>query len=465
MLFTEPRFFILFAVVFSLYWAAKNHMARKLILLVSSYVFYGAWDWRFLFLIFFTTTLDFFLGKAMEDAPDQGRKKRFLLVSLISNLGVLAFFKYTNFFIDSAETLAANLGFAMNKVTLHIVLPVGISFYTFQSLSYSIDIYRGELKAERNWINLATFVAFFPQLVAGPIVRAVDFLPQLREPRTWQDVAVKTSLLLFAIGFFKKACVSDNIAFYADAVFDNVTDYTSLSAFIGVCLYAAQIYCDFSGYSDMAMGLAGLLGFKLMLNFRSPYIADSIIHFWHRWHISLSTWLRDYLYIPLGGNRYGALMRYRNLFITMLLGGLWHGANWTFVIWGALHGVALAANHAWRDYVAPKVGFTIPVFIGWIGTLSLVLLGWVFFRAPDAGAAFDVLGQVFGNHAGKDLPLLVLILPALLLAVHFLWRRYDVFLRIETLSPLAFTVVLALLAQLCLCLIPQGYQPFIYFQF
>jgi alginate O-acetyltransferase complex protein AlgI len=463
MLFVEPRFFLFFAIVFGLHWMLKSNTYRKYLLLLASYVFYAAWDWRFLSLIILSTVIDFWAGKKIETAQNPKIKKGFLLLSICMNLGVLGFFKYFNFFTDSFVDLLALFGAEASHTTLNIILPVGISFYTFQTMSYTIDVYRGKLKTEKHFSDFAFFVAFFPQLVAGPIVRALDFLPQLRQTKEWKDVAVKSLLLLFLIGFIKKACISDNIAFYVDLVFNDPHGYSQLAIMTATGLYAVQIYCDFSGYTDMAIAAAGLLGYRLTKNFDAPYLSASIIDFWRRWHISLSTWLRDYLYIPLGGNRNGELMRYRNLFLTMLLGGLWHGAAWTFVAWGALHGIALSLNHLWHD----KLKRTLPKTLGWAVTLWFVCLCWIFFRADGFEDAFFMARVYMGVlDAGQgSLPTLLLCLPVMLLGVHFTWRRGKIEERILSLNAVTFTMLFAVMTMLAVAFIPSGYKPFIYFQF
>ncbi|HVS16485.1 MAG TPA: MBOAT family O-acyltransferase, partial [Thermoanaerobaculia bacterium] len=334
MIFTELRFLTFFVAVLAVYWALPANRPRKLWLLIMSFAFYAAWDWRFLSLIFFSISVDYLVGRGLGRTAREGPRRALLLASLGANLGLLGFFKYFGFFVEQAIELGALLGLELHRPSLEIVLPVGISFYTFQTLSYSIDVYRRKIEPTRDLLDLALFVAFFPQLVAGPIVRARDFLPQLERARRWAEVRAAPHLTLFLLGFIKKACVSDNVAATVDAYFAAPQAYDAAGAWIAVLLYAIQIYCDFSGYSDMAIASAGLLGYDLGPNFQHPYVAASPREFWQRWHISLSTWLRDYLYVPLGGNRHGEPRTHRNLMLTMLLGGLWHGAAWSFVLWG-----------------------------------------------------------------------------------------------------------------------------------
>ncbi len=461
MLFVEPLFLVFFAAIFIAYWSLPSLTARKTLLLIGSYVFYGAWDWRFLGLIAFSTLVDFCIGKRIADNTD--KKKLYLIISLVSNLGLLGIFKYFNFFAQSAVDLAHVFGATLNYTTLNIILPVGISFYTFQTLSYTIDIYRGKLKPQKSLLDFSLFVAFFPQLVAGPIVRAIDFLPQLETKRLWTNIPFKACLLLFTIGFIKKTVISDNLAFTIDQVFSNPDSYTTLSIIIGTLLYTVQIYCDFSGYTDMAIAVAGLLGFSLMKNFDAPYLATSIIDFWRKWHISLSTWLRDYLYISLGGNRHGTIKRYRNLMLTMLLGGLWHGAAWTFVVWGILHGLALCINHLWHALKAPRL----PNFLGWAITFYLVSMAWIFFRAPDFATAFTMAQSymMIGTSGTQSLGAFYAFILIGLFATHFVWQKANIAARIEALSSTKFAIILGATIPLILLLHPVGYRPFIYFQF
>ena len=382
MIFTEFRFLFFFLIAFLIHWGLQKNQHRKLWLLVCSYVFYGAWDWRFLSLIWISTVIDYIVGlKLSQQLIKNNNRKQWLIVSLCTNLGILGFFKYFNFFVESGVNFINFLGFSIDFNTIQIVLPVGISFYTFQTLSYSIDIYYGKLKPVHKFLDFALFVSFFPQLVAGPIVRASTFLPQLEETRNFSNVRVKYCLMLFMIGFIKKACISDRLSPIVDRFFEAPETYTASSSWVGVLFYAVQIYCDFSGYTDMAIACAGLLGYELSLNFNFPYFSENITDFWRRWHISLSTWLRDYLYIPLGGNRGSKLFTYRNLILTMLLGGLWHGAGWNFVIWGGLHGGALIWQREWSKFSAPYQWLcNCMKLIGPLLTFYWVCIAWIFFE-------------------------------------------------------------------------------------
>ena len=356
MLFTELRFLAFFLVVFAVHWTLRGLRTRKTWLLLCSYAFYAGWDWRFLGLILGSTLVDYFAGIGIQDAKTDSHRRWWLRLSLVANLGILGFFKYYDFFVESAGSLLQAFGFEPHLSTLGLILPVGISFFTFQTMSYSLDIYYRRLEPTRSLLDVALFVGFFPQLVAGPIVRASEFLPQLKRRPVFQDIAFRSALLLFLLGFIKKSCISDNLAPMVDAYYADPTLYAASAAWIAVPGYAIQVYCDFSGYSDMAIACASMLGYRLCLNFDGPYLATSLRDLWRRWHISLSTWLRDYLFIPLGGSRGGSFATGRNLAITMVLGGLWHGAAWKYVICGGLHGVGLvaqgvgitASEHAYR---------------------------------------------------------------------------------------------------------------------
>ena len=388
MLFNSLTFFVFFGAVFLLY-LALPHRGRNRTLLAASYLFYGAWDWRFLFLLAFTTTADFFIAKAIGNASSPRARKCWVTASAVLDLGILGFFKYFNFFVDSFAVLLETLGFHAPLPTLRIVLPVGISFYTFQSMSYVVDVYRGVLPPERRWSDFALYVAFFPQLVAGPIERATNLLPQIQQPRTVSDYGISHGAFLIFWGLFQKVVVADNVCRLADAAFSR-PPADALSVLLGIYAFALQIYCDFAGYSNIARGLALMLGFRLMLNFRNPYFAANPSDFWRRWHISLSTWLRDYLYVPLGGNRGGAARTRRNLMATMLLGGLWHGAAWTFVAWGFFHGALLVA-HRWTAKILPPLDGRGWKLLKIAGFFHLVCLGWLLFRADTIAQAGNML--------------------------------------------------------------------------
>ncbi|MEX1312310.1 MAG: MBOAT family O-acyltransferase [Candidatus Sulfomarinibacteraceae bacterium] len=466
MIFTEFRFLFFFAVVFVVRWMLRDLRAQKLWLLACSYLFYAAWDWRFLSLIWISTAVDYLVGLRLGAEHDPSRRRLWVSVSIVANLGILGVFKYFNFFAETLASLLALLGLPVAHDVLDIILPVGISFYTFQTMSYSLDIYRGRLEPTRSVRDLALFVGFFPQLVAGPIVRARAFLPQLASRARLQDVDFRSSLVLFMSGYVKKACVSDNIAPFVDRFFAAPDEFTALSAWTAVLLYAAQIYCDFSGYSEMAIASARMLGFELGDNFNFPYLAANIRDFWRRWHISLSTWLRDYLYISLGGNHGSRLFTARNLMLTMLLGGLWHGASWNFVIWGGLHGVALVA-HRFLTPHRPRLPAAIGAVAGWAFTMWWVNLAWIFFRAADLGDAVSIARSyiLLVDNGPRELGPGLLWLLVALLVLHltgFLSRRSSWW---RALPGWAFAAAWGLAAALALSLIHPAAQPFIYFQF
>jgi alginate O-acetyltransferase complex protein AlgI len=355
--------------------------AQNAMLLVASYVFYACWDWRFLGLLLISTTCDWLLARAIRREPSREAARRWVACSVAVNLVFLGFFKYFNFFIDSANTLLSGLGLGTWDVQLRVILPVGISFYTFQSISYIVDVYRGEVEPARNPIDFALFVAFFPHMVAGPIMRSRDLLPQFQRERHTTRLQIREGLWLVLLGFFKKMVIGDNLAPIVDRVFSS-GDHTGATVLLGVYAFAFQIYCDFSGYTDIARGVAKFLGVELMVNFNRPYLARNPSEFWRRWHISLSSWLRDYLYVSLGGNRGGRLNTYRNLMATMILGGLWHGAAWNFVLWGTYHGLLLVLH---RLVVVDLKLWTTPARLGaWISRIVMfhaVCYGWLLFRA------------------------------------------------------------------------------------
>ena len=469
MIFTEVRFFVFFLAVFVFYWLLKTNSKRKFFLLFASYFFYGVWDYRFLSLILLSTVVDYFVGMRLVKTTGV-RKRLWLLLSLSLNLGMLALFKYANFFIESANSLILSIGWEDQLSTLAIVLPVGISFYTFQTLSYSIDIYRGKLKPSESLLDFSLFVAFFPQLVAGPIVRASDFLNQLESKRSWQTVDIRWCLILFLCGFFKKACISDNISTYVDGFYANPELYNWISTVCGVVLYSIQIYCDFSGYSDMAIATAGLMGYRLRENFDFPYLAANVTEFWRRWHMSLSSWLRDYLYIPLGGNRNGEFNANRNLMITMLLGGLWHGASWNFVLWGALHGIALIVHKFFSQSTNKNNTGKINFIWGWAVTFTFISLTWVPFRAQNFSDTLSIYGQLTClNSCGKlDIaePLWILwILVAALGCFHVLSSRSITTRLWRDVPAIQFSVGYGMAWAISLSARSMADVPFIYFQF
>jgi D-alanyl-lipoteichoic acid acyltransferase DltB (MBOAT superfamily) len=399
MLFNTAPFFLFLAVVLILFYGSPRPL-RRYILLAASYYFYGSWNVKFIPLLLTLTVIDFTAGILLEKARPE-RRKLVLILSLSANLGFLGFFKYFNFL---GANLAWMLGRPPKSFWFDIVLPLGISFHTFQSMSYVIDVYRGQQKAIRDPIDYALFICFFPQLVAGPIVRARDFFRDLLDWHPPTPAEVYRGLFLIALGLAKKMAFADRFAIVADAYFKDVANQPGrITAWCGVFAFAMQIYFDFSGYTDMAIGMARLLGFHFPINFRRPYLAASITEFWRRWHISLSTWLRDYLYIPLGGNRHGVAKTYRNLMLTMLLGGLWHGASWNFVVWGGYHGAWLAIERALLGDRAADERRHWFYPLQAVCTLVLVMISWVFFRAADLPESLHVLGQMIHGGPGKNL--------------------------------------------------------------
>lgn len=399
MLFNSIEFLLFLPTVFFLYWFVfKNQLrAQNVLLLVASYIFYGWWDWRFLSLIVASTFLDYFVALALQKSEPLSKRKFLLGLSLIGNLGMLGFFKYYNFFVASWVEAWSSIGISMEASTLNVILPVGISFYTFQTLSYTIDVYRKEMQPTKNFIDFAAFVTFFPQLVAGPIERASHLLPQFYKNRTFNYQNAVDGVKLIIWGMFKKVVVADNCAFFVNTIFENPEAYSSGELFVGMVFFAFQIYGDFSGYSDMAIGISKLFGFDLMVNFKFPYFSRDIAEFWRRWHISLSTWFRDYIYIPLGGSKGTQWFQIRNVMIIFLVSGFWHGANWTYVIWGLFHALLflplllfnvnrshlISKSYGWLDFA--KIGVT----------FLMVCVGWVFFRADSIADAFQYLAHMF----------------------------------------------------------------------
>jgi alginate O-acetyltransferase complex protein AlgI len=383
MIFSSWLFACFFIVVFGVCWVLPSRRGRHVFLLIASYAFYMSWNAWLISLIVGSTVLDFAVGRLLDRSDSPRRRRLLLAASIVGNMGVLAVFKYADFFVGSLRELLTVCGIHANTQTLSIILPVGISFYTFQTMSYTIDIYRRKISSTRSFVEFALFVAFFPQLVAGPIVKARDFLPQLKTDKRFSWERLESGTVLFLVGLTKKLLIADQLATLVDPVFADPTQFVTRDLWLAMFCYGGQIYCDFSGYTDMAIAAARVLGFDLKPNFASPYLASSLTDFWHRWHISLSTWLRDYLYIPLGGSRLGRLLTCRNLMITMLLGGLWHGASWTFVVWGGIHGLALivskalAGRETGASSVLRRYGKTAA---GWAVTLLIVHLAWVFFR-------------------------------------------------------------------------------------
>jgi alginate O-acetyltransferase complex protein AlgI len=390
MLFDTPIYVVFLALIGVSYWCLSFRDQNRF-LLVASYIFYGWWDWRFLCLMIASTVIDYFIAIKIEDAKDPRIRRSLLVLSLVINFSILGFFKYFNFFVDSLAGALSTVGIDVSVPVLRIILPPGISFYTFQEVAYIVDVYSGKVAASRSFVDYGLFISLFPHLIAGPIQRPSHLLPQVQKPRHWNSDKAFDGLLLILEGLFRKCVIADNCALIANAAFDGSFGHPSLPVvLLGTYAFAWQIYGDFSGYSSIARGSAQLLGFHFMVNFRQPYLAESIQDFWRRWHISLSTWLRDYLYIPLGGNRKGEVATYRNLLLTMLLGGLWHGANWTFVVWGGIHGGSLAAERKLTEGRSAAPG-ALRQWIRRIFIFHLVGVSWIFFRAQSLRAAWEML--------------------------------------------------------------------------
>lgn len=522
MIFFQPVFFAFFAIFFPLYAALRNQLVwQNALILLGSYVFYGWWDVRFLILITVSTVVDYICGLVIsgdrpgaaiwraplallaavlvgiaifapgslafiaalvalgmaalaavlmltKDRAQATRARLFLAISVATNLGILGVFKYFDFFATEFEQMANSVGWEVNALTLDLILPVGISFYTFQTMSYTIDIYRREFHPTRNFLQFAAFVSFFPQLVAGPIERARNLLPQFAEVRVITKDRLYSGAMLFLWGFYKKVVIADNVAVVSDRIFSDPASASTGELMAGALAFTFQIYCDFSGYTDMARGLARMLGFELMLNFRMPYFSRTPSEFWQRWHISLSSWLRDYLYIPLGGNRGSSLLTYRNLSLTMLLGGLWHGAAWTFIAWGAFHGAILVlyrvadidrrltdVSGALRPFAT--IGAGVVMFV-------LVMIGWVFFRAANFGDALHILTHMWVPAWSDDYAHVLFYIAPLVIIEAFMrltkrqnpWERMHGFV--------VFNLVLFILYSVMFLDSATG-QEFIYFDF
>ncbi len=467
MIFTEPRFLTFFLLVFAVHWALPWNRARKLWLLATSCVFYCAWDWRFLGLIFFQAGLDFAVALLFDRTRTPRARRGLLVLSLVANLGLLGFFKYYNFFVESGSSFMRWLGLPVGDATLQILLPIGISFYTFHTLSYTIDVYRRKLEPVKSFADFMLFVTFFPELVAGPIVRASQFLYQLAEKRRFADVDVRACLTLFLIGYVKKAVVSDNLAGVIDPVFAAPGAFTAASNWLALLFYHVQIYCDFSGYSDMALATAGLFGYSLPRNFDFPFFARNIGEFWQRWHISLSAWFRDYLYVSLGGNRGSGWKAMVVGSFTMMVVGLWHGAGWQFVGFGVLMSAAIVASRTWGMLV-PE-GSAARRVVRFLGTPILwwfLFLNWILFRSVGAEEATEMLRIFFLVDGGgaRRIEAAWLALVLAFFAVHYAFYR-GWFARLRGVSDWLFAPAYGAAAALVLAFSASDAHPFIYFQF
>jgi alginate O-acetyltransferase complex protein AlgI len=483
MLFDSLKFAIFLPIVFIIYWffAKRNLKFQNVFLLAISYFFYASWDWRFMFLLLFSTILDYLTGLKMQDTENQKSKRFWFLLSIIINLGFLGVFKYFNFFAESFSNVLSNLGLQVNTWTLNVILPVGISFYTFHGLSYVIDIYKLKINAERNFIDYAVFVSFFPLLVAGPIERASHLLPQIKQKRYFSSLKAKDGLRQILWGLFKKIVIADNCAVYANEIFNNSSNYSGSTLILGGIFFAFQIYGDFSGYSDIALGTARLFGIDLLRNFAFPYFSRDIAEFWRRWHISLSSWFKDYLYFPLGGSNGGIWMRIRNTFIIFCVSGFWHGANWTFLVWGALNAlfimpyIIMKSNRNNMEIVAKGKYFpTLYDFFQMAITFALTVFAWIFFRSENMSHAISIVFEIFSSslfdlprYTGYTKSKMTILLVVIFVLIEWIGREHQYaiesigqrssrFLRWSFYSFIIFAIGMFIQSQ---------ETPFIYFQF
>ena len=472
MLFCSQKFLVFFLVVFTIYWALPRARLRVWLLLGASFYFYASWNAWLALLIGVSTVMDYGIARGLEYFKNQGQRKCLLALSLVANLGLLCYFKYSNFFLEQLYK-SFSMNFNQNDL-LKVFIPIGISFYTFEAINYTVDVYRRRVPAEKNLANFMLFITFFPHLVAGPIVRARDFLPQIRRDKHWDWARIQLGVQFFLMGLFKKLAIADRMSLFSDPVFANPTVYNSNAVWLAILAYAIQIYCDFSGYTDMALGIAHMFGYKLAKNFNMPYISKNVSEFWRRWHISLSSWLRDYLFIPLGGSRGTSFQTNRNLMITMVLGGFWHGANWTFIVWGLIHGTLLIVHRYWQVFSAarPRLDTALRSIPGtavrMLATFLSVALAWVFFRAPTFNVAAEMFRRLFIPHAGMTSPLhnrslwatVLLMAICHMLATSGAWKRIAIRLPAPVMG---FGYALAMTVALVLA--PDSGKAFIYFAF
>jgi alginate O-acetyltransferase complex protein AlgI len=443
MLFNSIDFAIFLPIVFILYWFVfkQSIKLQNFLIVAASYLFYGWWDWRFLFLILFSTIVDYSVGMTLKTESNQTKRKVLLWISILVNLGFLGLFKYYNFFLENLATAFSFFGNSINPQGLNIILPVGISFYTFQTLSYTIDVYKRKLTATKDLVAFSAFVSFFPQLVAGPIERATHLLPQFYKKRTFDYSKAVDGMRQILWGLFKKIVIADNCAEYANLIFNNSADYSGSTLVLGALFFTFQIYCDFSGYSDIAIGTSRLFGFDLMRNFSFPYFSRDIAEFWRRWHISLSTWFRDYLYIPLGGSHGGTWMKVRNTFIIFIVSGFWHGANWTFIVWGALNAIYFLpllltnSNRNNLETIAKGKFFpSIKEFFSMLLTFGLTVFAWIFFRAENMTHAIQYIKGIFKTtifSVPEIHPIPVIILIAIFLFIEWVFRDKEYGLKFD----------------------------------
>ncbi|MBF4466012.1 MBOAT family protein [Flavobacterium sp. LC2016-12] len=477
MLFNSINFAIFLPIVFFLYWFATNKSLKlqNILLLISSYFFYACWDWRFLFLLIFSTLLDYFTGIKMSESKNQTVKKIWFWLSISVNLGFLCVFKYYNFFVQSFADAISNFGLHVNPWTLKVILPIGISFYTFHGLSYLIDIYKGRIKAEKNIVDYSVFVSFFPLLVAGPIERATHLLPQIQKKRSFDYDKAVDGLRQILWGLFKKVVIADQCAQYVNTIFNNSDEYSGSTLLLGAVFFSFQIYGDFSGYSDIAIGVARLFGIDLLKNFAFPYFSRDIAEFWRRWHISLSTWFRDYLYIPLGGSKGGIWIKVRNTFIIFLVSGFWHGANWTFIVWGFLNtlyimpSIIFNTNRNNLNIVAQgKYLPTIKEVFQIVLTFSLTILAWVFFRANNIEHALSYISEIFsGSLFSKPviIPKILFVLILIFILIEWLGREEEFALAKLSKWKSPFKYAFYYIIIVAIFVFSGEKQQFIYFQF
>lgn len=482
MLFNSLDFAYFLPIVFALYWLlnSKSLQLQNMLLLIASYYFYASWNWHFLFLLMFSTVLDYYTGLKMCEAPNKKSRKFWFLLSVIINAGFLGVFKYYNFFITSFADSILFLGYHINPTLLHVILPVGISFYTFHGLSYVIDIYNGKIKAEKNFVDYAVFVSFFPLLVAGPIERATHLLPQIKKKRSFDYHVAVNGLRQILWGLFKKIVIADGCAEYANEIFNNSAGYNGSTLVMGALFFTFQIYGDFSGYSDIALGTARLFGIDLLRNFAFPYFSRDIAEFWRRWHISLSSWFRDYLYFPLGGSRGNTWVKMRNTFIIFIVSGFWHGANWTFIVWGALNALYFMPllltknNRNHLDIIAQgKLFPTFKEFVSMMMTFGLTIIAWIFFRANNLTHALKILSVIFSKSLlkapkfeGLQRSYLCLLLVAFFLVIEWLGREHQYALAsfgLKWKRPIRWGFYFVLIAMMFV--FTGKVQQFIYFQF
>jgi alginate O-acetyltransferase complex protein AlgI len=474
MLFCSEQFLIFFAIIFVLYWSIPHHQARVWLLLAGSFTFYATWNKQLAIIICVSTLIDYLIGRGLERGYPPTWRRLMLGLSLCMNLGLLAYFKYANFFLQSVEDALHAAGSTATLPVLRVILPIGISFYTFEAICYTMDVYRGKLPAERNLGHFMLFILFFPHLIAGPIVRAHDFLPQIRRRKRWDWARLNLGMQYFVMGMFKKLAIADHMGLFVDPVFAHPGAYSTSSLWLATLAWVMQVYCDFSGYTDMALGTAHMLGYKLVQNFNMPYLAPNIAEFWRRWHISLSSWLRDYLYIPLGGSRGGRWQTYRNLLVTMGLGGLWHGASWPYVFFGFLQGGLLIGHRAFRSFcdTRPRVAQLLQSAAGSALRVAVTLTIFsgtlVIFRSTTVASGLGMLRSMLFRQSGLDLPLpagAIWCSLAVVVLAHYLgwqkrWKKLAVALP-EPVLGMGYAAVLVL----AMLLAPDASKMFVYFQF